>query len=321
VSVTVRNLTRHFGETKAVDDISFTIGNGEIVGFLGPNGAGKTTTVRLITGFLSPTSGTIEVNGLKVKENPYEVRRMIGYLAEENPLYPDVDVVEYLTFIARLQGVEKSHIKRRVDTVTEIFGLESVQHLDIGRLSKGYRQRVGLAQALIQDPPLLIFDEPTNGLDPNQIIEFRKFIGNLAKDKTVIISTHHLPQAQEICNRVIIIDKGKIIANGPIADLQREHQGRDTFLVEIEIPNGSAATSVESALKSLDNVEGIVPIPDMEKNGTIAKFYIVSRKDLDVRRQIFRLCVEHQWILLDIHRQYVRIEGIFHQLTGGDAQR
>ena len=315
--VTVKNLSRSFGNTKAVDNISFSVGKGEVVGFLGPNGAGKTTTVRLITGFLSPTGGLIEVNGVDVKDDPYEVRRMIGYLAEENPLYTDFDVIDYLEFIAKLQRVPKETIQKRIRKVIQIFGLETVKHLDIGTLSKGFRQRVGLAQAMIQDPPVLILDEPTNGLDPNQTIEFRKFINQLGKEKTVIISTHHLPQAQEICNRVIILDKGKIIADAPIPQLQREFQGSDTYFIEVETQNG-VAVGVEGALCAVRQIEGVVPIPDVEANHSTKKFYIVSQKDIDVRREIFRLCVERGWILLDMHRHYARIEGIFHQLTGGE---
>lgn len=319
MSVTVRSLSRHFGETRAVDNISFSVGKGEVVGFLGPNGAGKTTTVRLITGFLSPTAGSIEVGGINVLDDPYAARKMIGYLPEENPLYQDVDVIDYLMFIAKLQGVPTQDIGPRLSEVITVFGLKGVQHLDIGRLSRGFRQRVGLAAAMVQDPPILIFDEPTNGLDPNQVIEFRRFISGLGKEKTVIISTHHLPQAQELCSRVIIIDRGRIIANAPIPELQRNFQGRDTFVVEIETPPEHTSEAVQEVLKSLDHIEGIVPIPEANQGTSLHKFYIVSRKDLDIRREIFRICVEKQWVLLDLHRQFTRIEGIFHRLTGGVA--
>lgn len=186
MSIVVKNLTKSFGAVKAVDNLSFEIEKGEIVGFLGPNGAGKTTTARLITGYLRPTTGTVEVNGISVREKPLEIRQLIGYLPEENPLYPDMDVIDYLELIAQLQNVPGKQIKPRIREVVRVFSLNDVKHVSIGHLSKGFRQRVGLAQAVVHDPPVLILDEPTNGLDPNQTLEFRNYISDLARTKTII---------------------------------------------------------------------------------------------------------------------------------------
>src|SRR5713101_7252377 len=204
MSILVGNLSKLYGDAKAVDDISFEVHSGEILGFLGPNGAGKTTSMRIITCFLTPTTGKVKVEGMDVIEESLEVRRVVGYLPEQNPLYLDMNVVEYLEYAAQLQGVAKSIIPRRIREMVDVCGLGEMKHKDIGQLSKGFRQRVGLAAAMIHDPRVLIMDEPTSGLDPNQIVEIRSLIQNLGKQKTVVLSTHILPEVQATCNRVVI---------------------------------------------------------------------------------------------------------------------
>ncbi|HZY09693.1 MAG TPA: ATP-binding cassette domain-containing protein [Bacteroidota bacterium] len=315
MSVVVKHLTKYFGQVKAVDNITFKIDPGEVVGFLGPNGAGKTTSIRIITGFLKPTSGTVEVNGLNVQKNPYQVHRLIGYLPEENPLYPDMDIIDYLDFIAKIQDVPKRNIPDRIRAVLDTFQLQEMKHIDIGALSKGYRQRVGLAQSMIHDPQILMLDEPTNGLDPNQILEFRRFVKELKGDKTIILSTHALSEVQALCDRVIIIGRGKIIEDTSIHDLQRKFEGRLGFLVELESPNGSSIEEVQEYLENLSAIEAVAALSGNEDGDKILKFYIESRNDADIRKEIFQLCVDRNLVLLDLHRQHLRMEDIFHQLT------
>jgi len=319
--VVVKQLTKFFGETKAVDNLSFEVRSGEVVGFLGPNGAGKTTTMRIITGYISPTGGTVEVNGKDVRKDPYAVRRQIGYLPEENPIYPDMDVIDYLEFVAQLQGVPKKDMPKRIREVITTFNLTDVKHKDIGQLSKGYRQRVGLAHALVHDPPVVILDEPTSGLDPNQVFEFRNFIGRIAKNKTVILSTHALPEVQAVCNRVIIIGKGKMLADSPIADLEKKIRGREVVLLAVERAGGVTVETAQRSLEALENVEAVVPISGSTEGENTMSFYIESRRSIDIRKQIFKLCVDQGWTALNLNKQHVRIDEIFHQLTTGKTTR
>jgi len=321
MSIITKHLTKYYGETKAVDNLSFEIHKGDIVGFLGPNGAGKTTTVRMIAGYIAPSSGTVEINGKDVRNDPFEVRRMIGYLPEQNPLYSDMDVIDYLEFISRLQDVPSIEISRRVKQLVTMFGLQSVKHKDIGELSKGFRQRLGIAQAMVNDPPVLILDEPTTGLDPNQVMEFRNFISQLGKEKMVMLSTHALSEVQVLCNRVIIIGKGRMLADSPMTLLEDRFKGREAFFVEIERSNGINADAVQNCLEGLENIEGVAPLVPEVENDNVVRFYVEAKKEVDIRKQVYRLCVEHQWVLLDLHRQNVRIEEIFHQLTMGKSPR
>ena len=321
MSIVVKHLTKHYGETKAVDNLSFEIRKGDIVGFLGPNGAGKTTTVRMITGYIAPSSGTVEINGKDVRKDPFEVRRMVGYLPELNPLYQDMDVIDYLDFISQLQDVPKREIPHRIKQLVNMFNLQSVKHKDISELSKGFRQRLGLAQAVVNDPPVLILDEPTTGLDPNQILEFRNFISQLGKEKMVILSTHALSEVQVLCNRVIIIGKGRMLADTPMSLIENKFKGREGFLIEIERPAGSTVEAVQSVFEKLDSVEAVAPLLAGEEHDPVLRFYIEARGDMDVRNRLYRLCVEKNWGLLDLHRQHVRMEEIFHQLTMGKPPR
>jgi ABC-2 type transport system ATP-binding protein len=316
MSIVVKNLTKSFGAVKAVDNLSFEVEKGEIVGFLGPNGAGKTTTARLITGYLRPTTGSVEVNGLDVREKPLEIRQMIGYLPEENPLYPDMDVLDYLELIAQLQNVPGKQIAQRIREVVRVFSLNDVKHVSIGHLSKGYRQRVGLAQAVVHDPPVLILDEPTNGLDPNQTLEFRNYISDLARTKTIILSTHALSEVQALCGRVIIIGKGRILADATLGELEKKYKGREGLLLEFERSEQCTPESVQRQLDVLSGIEAYAALTGDERTSTV-RFYVETQKNIDLRKSIFDLAVTQGWSLIDLHKQRVRIEDVFHQLTTG----
>ncbi|HEV8539477.1 MAG TPA: ATP-binding cassette domain-containing protein [Bacteroidota bacterium] len=312
MSILVNNLSKYYGNSKAVDDISFEVHSGEILGFLGPNGAGKTTTMRMITCYLSPTSGSVKVEGRDVQSESLEVRRLVGYLPEQNPLYLDMNVVEYLEYAAQLQGVPGSLIPRRLKEMVEVCGLGEMKHKDIGQLSKGYRQRVGLAAAMIHDPSVLVMDEPTSGLDPNQIVEIRSLIRNLGKQKTVVLSTHILHEVQAICNRVVIISRGKIVADGPIEDLQRSLHGGERIVLEVEVPDGQSFEMLSVQVKAIPAIDQVSLIH--EQNG-MKKFSVETSSAVDIRKDLFRLCVEKGWGLVELHREQTSLEDIFRQLT------
>lgn len=312
MSIRVQNLTKAYGEKKAVDAISFEVHSGEIVGFLGPNGAGKTTTMRVITGYLTPSEGTVEVLGTNVLENSLEVRRQIGYLPENNPLYNDMNVLEYLEFSALLNGVPKQEVHRHIREMIGVCGLTGVKHMDIGQLSKGYRQRVGLAQAMIHDPKVLILDEPTSGLDPNQIVEIRNLIRQLGREKTLILSTHILPEVQASCSRVIIINKGKIVADGSTNDLQSRFQGNEQYYVELEKPDGESSETIRVHFQNIPSVTSVETLGEF--NGMM-KLRIETLRGTDVRKHIYQLSVRNNWTLLELHREQTSLEDVFHELT------
>jgi ABC-2 type transport system ATP-binding protein len=312
MSIRVQNLTKAYGEKKAVDSITFEVHSGEIVGFLGPNGAGKTTTMRAITGYLTPTVGTVEVLGTNVQENSLEVRRQVGYLPENNPLYNDMNVLEYLEFSALLNGVPKNGVHRHVREMVGICGLSDVKHMDIGQLSKGYRQRVGLAQAMIHDPNVLILDEPTSGLDPNQIVEIRNLIRQLGREKTLILSTHILPEVQASCNRVIIINRGKIVADGSTDELQSRFQGNEQYYIELEKPESESLETIRVYFQNVPSVAVVEPLGEF--NG-IMKLKLETSKGADVRKHLFQLSVRNNWTLLELHREQTSLEDVFHELT------
>lgn len=312
MSIIVSNLTKSYGSVKAVDDISFEVHHGEIVGFLGPNGAGKTTTMRMITSYLSPTSGSVSIEGKDIREHSLETRKLIGYLPEQNPLYHDMNVMDYLEFTARLQGVPKTNTSRKVHEMIGVCGLSDVKHMDIGQLSKGYRQRVGLAQAMIHDPKILIMDEPTSGLDPNQIVEIRNLIRQLGREKTVILSTHILPEVQATCNRVLIISHGKIVADGTPSELQSGFQGNERVFVEIEKPEGFNFELLQIKFNIIPSIKQINLVDDRDG---IMKMKLEVEKSVDIRKQIFQICVENKWNLLELHREQTSLEDVFHELT------
>ncbi|MFN3849233.1 MAG: gliding motility-associated ABC transporter ATP-binding subunit GldA [Spirosomataceae bacterium] len=229
MSIKIQNLSKVYGTQKAVDNISFEINKGEIVGFLGPNGAGKSTTMKIMTGYIPATEGTAEINGFDVKTNPMQVKQTIGYLPEHNPLYLDMYVREFLEFVGSMYGLSGKNLKNRIDEVIELVGLSIEKHKKIGQLSKGYRQRVGIAQALIHDPEVLILDEPTTGLDPNQLVEIRGLIKQIGQNKTVVFSTHIMQEVEAICDRVVIINRGKIVADGNLNELRQGKAMEDVF--------------------------------------------------------------------------------------------
>jgi ABC-2 type transport system ATP-binding protein len=317
MSIVVSGLTKYYGATRAVDNLSFSVRTGEIVGLLGPNGAGKTTVVRMLTGYLTPSSGTIEVHGKNVARDLFDVRRMIGYLPEDNPLYTDLDVVDHLRYVAELQGVPRKMIPRRIKSLVEAFALQSVTHVEVGELSKGYRQRVGLAAAMLHLPQVLLLDEPTNSLDPNQILEFRQALRQLGREKTIILSTHTLSEVQAVCDRVIILDKGHKLADSPINDLIVRFEGMQRFFVGVDLPPGVEAERAEQLLRALPGVQ-LVSTLNREEEQTHA-FYLEAQPDGNVRKEIFALCVRQGWTLVHLHRGRVQIDDIFHRITTGQT--
>ena len=300
MSVKVNNLTKTYGTQQAIDNISFEAKKGEVLGFLGPNGAGKTTTMKIITCFIPQTEGSVEVCGFDVAEKSIEVRRNIGYLPEHNPLYKDMYVKEYLDFAASMHKI--SNKKRRIDEMIEMTGLGRECHKQIGELSKGYRQRVGLAQAMIHDPQVLILDEPTSGLDPNQLIEIRKLIRTLGQEKTLIFSTHIMQEVQAICDRVVIINRGGIVADDKIDKLQDLIVGENTLSVEF-------SSSVTVA--QLQKIKGVKNASTTATN----RYQLKYSTDTDIREDIFRFAVANNLILLELHKETSSVEDVFQQLT------
>jgi ABC-2 type transport system ATP-binding protein len=306
MDIIVENLTKMYGSQHAVDNISFRVNTGEVLGFLGPNGAGKTTTMKAITSFLTPTKGNIRVGDFSVEEQPEQVKKQIGYLPEHNPLYEEMPVIDYLKFVADLQGIAKNKIKDRLLEMVRVCGLEGEKHKKINELSKGYKQRVGLAQALIHDPDVLILDEPTSGLDPNQIVEIRELIKTIGKEKTVILSSHILAEVEATCDRILIINKGAIVADGSAQELRKQAHGQEILMLSIEDGEKDA---VYKALKAVESVELVDKLDDP------LRFEIQSKANKTSRRAIFNLCVENSWTLTELTPVETKLEDIFHQLT------
>lgn len=299
MSVIVEDLTRVYGHQKAVDGISFEAKKGQVLGFLGPNGAGKSTTMKIITCFIPQTSGKVDVCGLDVSEHPGEVRQKIGYLPEHNPLYKDMYVKEFLHFLCRVHKLDNP--RRRIAEIIEMTGLPKEQHKIIGTLSKGYRQRVGLAQAMIHDPEVLILDEPTTGLDPNQLQEIRGLIKTISRDKTVILSTHIMQEVQAVCDTVVILNEGKIVADAPISELVTMSRGQKKISLEIK-----ENIHPEKLLAGLSGVTSVAPIG---KN----KWQVHAADD--IRSKIFELAVQQKWTLLTLYQDHNTVEDVFQLLT------
>jgi ABC-2 type transport system ATP-binding protein len=308
MNIVVEKLTKKYGAQRAVDNISFEVKTGEIVGFLGPNGAGKTTTMKIITCFMAPTDGDVRIDGESILDKYDKLKKNIGYLPENNPLYYDMPVIDYLKFVAELQNVPKNSIRERIIKMVRVTGLNDEKHKKIGELSKGYRQRVGLAQALIHDPEILIFDEPTSGLDPNQIVEIRKMIKELRREKTVILSTHILSEVEATCDRILIINHGKIVADGSADLLKRQAQGQE--ILRVQILEGPARDELIIALNNLDSVAMVDPVPD-----TPNSFLINSKLEMSSRKNIFNLCVKNNWVLTEMTPIETKLEDIFRELT------
>ncbi|PYU81108.1 MAG: MFS transporter [Acidobacteria bacterium] len=312
--ITVKEVTKRYARNTAVDHISFEVEKGRIVGFLGPNGAGKTTTMRMLTCFLPPTSGTATVAGFDVLEQPLEVKKRIGYLPELPPLYLEMRTVEYLTFVGKLKGLSGTELRQRVDTVCERCAIPDVKKKLLAKLSKGYRQRVGLAQAIIHNPEVLILDEPTAGLDPKQINETRDLIKGLAGDHTIILSTHILPEVEQTCQQVIIINKGKLVATDSVNNLQSRARGAESVLVEVAGRNGDLDAAMVQ--QRLEKVAGVSRVAFKEKRQNRSTFEVESQKDRFLRGDLARAVVESGWDLNELRPSAVSLEEIFLQLTG-----
>jgi len=300
MSVIVKNLTKTYGQQKAVDNISFEAKKGEVLGFLGPNGAGKTTTMKIVTCFIPQTEGTAEVCGYDVAKDPLAVRARIGYLPEHNPVYKDLYVKEYLSFVAGLHKVKNK--RQRVAEMIERTGLEREQNKIIGSLSKGYRQRVGLAQAMLHDPEVLILDEPTSGLDPNQLIEIRSLIKELGQEKTVIFSTHIMQEVQALCDRVIIINKGEMVANDTIETLQQKVTGETVITVEF------AQKILQKELNKIAQIKTIKSLGN-------SRWQLISEENKDIRAAVFNFAVANDLTLLEMKKEQYSVEDVFQELT------
>ncbi len=306
MSVRVDNLTKYYGDFCAVNNISFELKTGEVTGFLGPNGAGKSTTLKMITGILAPTSGQIFINGKNIKDNRKELAGLIGYLPENNPLYSDMFVADYLSFMASLSLLPQKKIAARVDELMQMCAISDQANKRIGELSKGYRQRVGLAQALVNDPPIVILDEPTSGLDPNQILEIRELIKNIGKEKTVIISSHILAEVEATCSRVIIMNKGEIVADAPAAELKSYTDKNYAYKV---------------SLKNCDKVDIWSGIPDAVAEQLDNCSYIIRGSSANLAEEIFRYAVEKEIIITELVPYQEKLEDIFRKLTLNTAEK
>lgn len=308
MSIIVENLTKYYGEQKAVDNISFNVKTGEVVGFLGPNGAGKSTTMKMITCYMASSSGKILLHEVNADENPEKIKKKIGYLPENNPLYTDMAVVDYLKFCAEIQGVEKAKVPARISEMIDMCGLHVEKHKKIKELSKGYRQRVGLAQAMIHNPEVLILDEPTTGLDPNQIIEIRKLIKELGKEKTVILSSHILSEVEATCDRILIINRGRIVADGTAEELRKQAQGQE--LINVQLDAAASSSDIKKALLGLASVESVADI-----EGRKNYFQVQSKPELSSKKEVFDLCVKNQWYLLELAGKETKLEDVFREVT------
>jgi ABC-2 type transport system ATP-binding protein len=322
VMIQANGLTKRFGVVRALDKVNFEVKRGEVVGFLGPNGAGKSTTMRILTCFISPSTGSAKVNGYDVFDNSLEVRRSIGYLPQRAPLYTDMTVWEYLKFAAEIRGLDESTFKKRLKKVVEVCGLAQSLGKDISTLSHGYRQRVGLGQALIHDPPILILDEPTSDLDPNEKAEVLRYIKEIGKDRTILLSTHNLAEVEEACARAIIVSKGRVVADGPL-DQIRGTTGRVRYVVSIDEQRaeaGNKAPAAAQAQEALERLGGVKSVRELPTDESAHKFELSGAQDSDIRAEIFRLIVAKGWTLLELRRDAQSLDAVFRDLTRGDEK-
>lgn len=307
MSLQIQNLTKIYDQQKAVDSISFSVKEGEIVGFLGPNGAGKSTTMKIVTGYLPPSSGIVKVGGYDVQEQPLHVKKIIGYLPEHNPLYLDMYVHEYLGFVGGLYGLKERALKSRVEEIIALCGLTLEQNKKLESLSKGYRQRAGLAQALLHDPGVLILDEPTSGLDPNQIIEIRKVIKEVSRNKTVLFSSHIMQEVQALCDRVIVINKGKIVADDQLSNLL-QHRGGSTLVVEFK---------EEVNIDELSSIDGVASVTTL----SAFKCKVHVQPGVDVRSELFKYASDKNRSLIELKVEEHSMESIFKELTSEEKEK
>lgn len=303
------NLTKYYHDLCAVDQINFDIRKGEIVGLLGPNGAGKTTTLRMLTGFLRPTSGNIQIKDYSIDENPLEIKKIMGYLPESAPLYHDMLVYDYLNYVADIRGLEKAQKIARIRQLANLCGIAEVMHQSIGECSRGYKQRVGLAHAMMIDPEILVLDEPTSGLDPNQIVEIRDIIRQIGQEKTVILSTHILSEVEATCNRVVIIHHGKIVADGGIETLMQSASGES--IITISLKNAD----IQSVETTLNSVDGIINTKQVDSSDGTITLKLTSRSLTDIREEMYNRIKQTEWILLELHQETQSLENIFRELT------
>jgi len=309
VMLEVKDLNKKFGEVHAVKNLSFEVNKGEILGFLGPNGAGKTTTMRIITCFIPASSGTVKVNGLDTVDQDLEVRKKIGYLPESTPLYNDMLVKEYLQFTGEIRGLRGGKLSSRIDDMFQVCGLTKMAGRQIGNLSKGFRQRVGLAQAMLHDPQLLILDEPTSGLDPNQIIEIRQLIKNMGKEKTVIYCSHILSEVSATCNHILIINQGAIVASGTAEELTAKMNKENRYVLRLKADKAS----VESKLKAIEGVDRVQSVQSGEWVDAVA----IAKDNQDIGEKIYKCVFENGWSLAELKRESASLEDVFTQLTRG----
>ncbi len=309
----VENLTKYYGSLCAVDQISLDIQRGEILGLLGPNGAGKTTTLRMLTGFLRPTSGTIRVKDYNIDEDSLKIKKLLGYLPESAPLYHEMLAYDYLDYVANIRQLYSGRKLQRIRHLADLCGLNGVMHQPIGELSKGFKQRVGLAHAMMNDPEILVMDEPTSGLDPNQIVEIRDIIKQIGKEKTIIVSTHILSEAEATCDRVVIINQGKIVADGSTETLKQSASGE--YFIDMSLQD----TNIESVKQKLESIDGVVNIApgDDEHTGEedILHVRLTCQTSIDLRGDIYKKIKETNWILLELHRETKTLENVFRELT------
>jgi ABC-2 type transport system ATP-binding protein len=305
----LENVTRYYDGFCAVDQITFDIHKGEILGLLGPNGAGKTTTLRMVTGFLRPSSGSIRIKDYTIEHHSLTIKKLLGYLPEAAPLYHDMLVYDYLDYVAKIREIGKSRIHSRIRELGELCGLNEVMHRPIGELSRGYKQRVGLAHAMMSDPEILVLDEPTSGLDPNKIVEIREIIKQIGKEKTIILSTHILSEAEATCNRIVIINRGKIVADDSTESLK--HMARGESLIHISLQNATFQI-VEHELSGIKGITSITPVDEI---GESTQVIVTCQSSVDLRGEIYRKIKETDWVLLDFHQESKTLEKIFRELT------
>ncbi len=306
--IRVENLTKDYGSVRAIDNVTFEVKEGEILGFLGPNGAGKSTTLKIMTSYLSPTSGSVFVNDLNIQDDSYAIRKLIGYLPETNPLYIEMTVYDYLQFVAAAREISGSAFKKRLSELIEMCALQGVIHKRIQELSKGYKQRVGLAQAIFHDPRILILDEPSSGLDPNQIVEIRELIRRLGKEKTLIMSSHILQEIQMTADRMVIINKGKVVADGTTDELMSGFRGKTVVTLEISNVNEAGIRALPTAINQVN----------VTKAASVNGIWHASMEypnEVDLRKDIFEYAVKNGWIILEMSRHRVSLEDIFRTLT------
>ncbi len=320
VMIQASDLSKRFGHVRALDKVSFEVKKGEVVGFLGPNGAGKSTAMRILTCFLSPSAGSATVHGYDVFDDPLAVRRSIGYLPQRAPLYTDMSVIDYLRFTSEIRGLVPATFKKRLGTVIEVCGLAQVLTKDIGTLSHGYRQRVGLGQALIHDPPILILDEPTADLDPNEKAEVIRYIQEIGRDRTVLLSTHNLSEVEQACARAIIISKGKIVADGQLEEI-RAKSGGVRYVVAVDgqgAEGDQAAPGYAELEQALGTLPGVKNVRELRAEEDARRVEIAGPPDADLRAEIFRLMVARGWTLLELRRDAQSLDAVFRDLTKAD---